>query len=85
MLQENGESFVTFTGKQYTDAAKLTVTPKPDSVLRVQMLISKVDDTNRAEFEKLLEQKLTSFERKGFVLVEWGGTRLSLDPLSRLG
>ena len=49
------------------------------------MLISKVDDTNRAEFEKLPEQKLTSFERKGFVLVEWGGTRLSLDPLSRLG
>lgn len=85
VLQENGESFVTFTGQQYTDAAKLTVTPKPDSVLRVQMLISKVDDKNRAEFEKLPEQKLTSFERKGFVLVEWGGTRLSLDPLSRLG
>lgn len=86
VLQENGESFVTFTGKQYTDAAKLTVTPKPDSVLRVQMLISKVDDTNRAEFEKLPEQKLTSFERKGFVLVEWGGTSgLNPQTVSRFG
>lgn len=85
VLQENGESFVTFTGKQYTDAAKLTVTPKPDSVLRVQMLISKVDDTNRAEFEELPEQKLTSFERKGFVLVEWGGTDLKSDTVSRFG
>ena len=75
-LEKNGESFVTFAAKQYTDNAVLTVTPQPDSVLRVQMLISKVDDSNRAAFQKLLEQELPRFEREGFVLVEWGGTDL---------
>ena len=75
-LEKNGESFVTFAAKQYTDNAVLTVTPQPDSVLRVQMLISKVDDSNRAAFQKLPEQELPRFEREGFVLVEWGGTDL---------
>lgn len=75
-LEKNGESFVTFAAEQYTDNAILTVTPQPDSVLRVQMLISKVDDSNRAAFQKLLEQELPRFEREGFVLVEWGGTDL---------
>ena len=55
-LEKNGESFVTFAAEQYTDNAILTVTPQPDSVLRVQMLISKVDDSNRAAFQKLPEQ-----------------------------
>lgn len=75
-LEKNGESFVTFAAEQYTDNAILTVTPQPDSVLRVEMLISKVDDSNRAAFQKLLEQELPRFEREGFVLVEWGGTDL---------
>ena len=75
-LEKNGERFVTFAAEQYTDNAVLTVTPQPDSVLRVQMLISKVDDSNRAAFQKLLEQELPRFEREGFVLVEWGGTDL---------
>lgn len=75
-LEKNGESFVTFAAEQYTDNAVLTVTPQPDSVLRVQMLISKVDDSNRAAFQKLPEQELPCFEREGFVLVEWGGTDL---------
>lgn len=75
-LEKNGESFVTFAAEQYTDNAVLTVTPQPDSVLRVQMLISKVDDSNRVAFQKLPEQELPRFEREGFVLVEWGGTDL---------
>ena len=75
-LEKNGESFVTFAAEQYADNAVLTVTPQPDSVLRVQMLISKVDDSNRAAFQKLPEQELPRFEREGFVLVEWGGTDL---------
>ena len=75
-LEKNGESFVTFAAEQYTVNAVLTVTPQPDSVLRVQMLISKVDDSNRAAFQKLPEQELPRFEREGFVLVEWGGTDL---------
>ena len=75
-LEKNGESFVTFAAEQYTDNAVLTVTPQPDSVLRVQMLISKVDDSNRAAFQKLPEQELPRFAREGCVLVEWGGPAL---------
>lgn len=79
-LQSNQESFISFATQQYTDAAKLTVTPKPDSVLRVQMLLTKVDEHNREKYAKLPKQKLPTFDRKGFVVVEWGGTDLSSDP-----
>lgn len=75
-LEQNGESFVSFAAQQYTDAAKLTVTPQPDSVLRVQMLMTRVDESNRTDFAARPEQQLPSFEREGFVLVEWGGTML---------
>ncbi len=39
-LQANEESFVHFAAEQYTDRARLTVSPQPDSVLRVQMLMT---------------------------------------------
>lgn len=80
-LEENGESFVTFAAEQYTDIAQLTITPQPDSILRVQMLMTKVDESNRAAFEKLPQQSLPSFERTGFTIVEWGGTSLKLDTV----
>jgi hypothetical protein len=48
------------------------ITPKPDSELRVFMvykpLKKKID---------LPEQKLQPFERRGFTVVEWGGSKVS--------
>ena len=45
------------------------IEPKPDSLLRVNMHIKKVDKKTNIK-----EQKLTTFNRTGFVAVEWGGT-----------
>ena len=76
-LQANEESFVHFAAEQYTDRARLTVSPQPDSVLRVQMLMTGVDSSNRRQLSALPKQQLQGFARKGFTLVEWGGTDLT--------
>lgn len=76
-LQANEESFVHFAAEQYTDRARLTVSPQPDSVLRVQMLMIGVDSSNRRQLSALPKQQLQGFARKGFTLVEWGGTDLT--------
>ncbi|MBC7498566.1 hypothetical protein H7170_02880 [Candidatus Gracilibacteria bacterium] len=60
---------ITFAGKDYTDLAKLDINPKPDSLLRVFMIARPL-----TQYRDLPEQKLQKFERKGFSVVEWGGT-----------
>lgn len=62
-------NLITFAGAQYEALAPLTVTPKPDSVLRVHMVFKALDAP-----VDIPGQVLTPFERKGFTVVEWGGT-----------
>ena len=50
---------------------KLIIEPVPDSLLRVTMHVKKVNKK-----VKIKEQELPTFERIGFVAVEWGGTEL---------
>lgn len=70
-MQGNRYNLITFQSKAYTDAAKLDITPKPDSELRVFMvykpLEKKID---------LPQQKLQPFERKGFTVIEWGASQV---------
>lgn len=68
-LQEYPYVQITFAGKDYTDIAKLDISPKPDSLLRVFMVVKPL-----REFIEIQEQKLHKFERKWFSVVEWGGT-----------
>lgn len=68
-MQNNKYNLITFQGKAYTDNAVLDITPQPDSVLRVFMAYKPLD-----EYREIEEQQLTPFERKGFTVVEWGGT-----------
>ena len=42
---------------------------RPDSLLRIFLSIKKID----SHFE-IEEQKIKPFERKGFTVVEWGGS-----------
>ena len=49
---------------------KLIINPKPDSLLRINIHIKKVNK----KFS-IKEQELPRFERKGFVAVEWGGIK----------
>ncbi|MEG1953761.1 MAG: hypothetical protein RR115_05960 [Hydrogenoanaerobacterium sp.] len=69
-LKDAPYNLITFAGEQYEQLAPLTVTPAPDSILRVHMVYKPIDVP-----ANLIEQKLKPFTRKGFTVVEWGGTR----------
>lgn len=60
------------TKEEYNDRAVLDVSPRPDSILRIFMVLKKIDtDINVAP------QTLRPFKRNGFVVVEWGGTEIT--------
>lgn len=70
VLERNGQSVVYFEQTSEREAeCPLTVTPASDSTLRVMIHIKKVHEPIY-----LPEQTLEPFERRGFTLVEWGGT-----------
>lgn len=71
IMQENKYNLITFAGEDYENLAKLNITPKPDSILRVMMLFKSLDKPIEIE-----EQEIKSFERKGFTVIEWGGTEV---------
>ena len=69
ILEKNEKNLIYF---ELTDEKQsyneLIIEPKPDSLLRLTMHIKKVN--KKVEVK---EQKLPTFERTGFVAVEWGG------------
>ena len=70
-MQENKYNLITFQTDTYTDAAKLHITPEPDSVLRVFMAYKELEKPIEIE-----EPAIAPFERKGFTVVEWGGAEV---------
>jgi len=70
-MQENEYNLISFSGEEYSEIAKLTVDPKPDTVIRIHMMWKALDEPMEIE-----PQVLPTYERKGFTLVEWGGTEL---------
>ena len=71
ILEKNEKSFVHFEFTEELQAENaLVISPAPDSLLRINMTVQKVNAN-----PNLPEQELPSFERKGFTAVEWGGVR----------
>jgi hypothetical protein len=70
LMQNNPYNLIHFAQEQYTDTAALTISPEPDSLLRVFMVYKALEE--RIEIE---EQQIEPFERKGFTVVEWGGMK----------
>lgn len=70
-MEPNPYNLIAFQSGAYTDHAVLTVTPEPDSVLRVFMAWKPL-----ASPVVLPEQVLTPADRSGFTVVEWGGTEV---------
>ena len=62
---------ISFQTAAYTEAAKLNIEPAPDTLIRVFMTWKRCEDQIT-----LPEQVLTPPERKGFTVVEWGGTEI---------
>ena len=71
LMQENPYNIISFQTDVYTESAKLTVTPTPDTVIRVFMAYKSAD--NYVEIEA---QELTAPAREGFTVIEWGGTEV---------
>lgn len=67
-MKDNPYNVISFQKETYTDSAALSVSPAPDTTLRVFMAYYP-SETPVA----IPEQKLTPTGRKGFTLVEWGG------------
>ncbi|HUC31494.1 MAG TPA: hypothetical protein VMR99_02270 [Candidatus Paceibacterota bacterium] len=70
-MQDNPYNLIHFAGGDYTNIAKLTIIPKPDSLLRVFMVWEPLQTT-----EQIQPQTFPNFTRNGFTVVEWGGTEL---------
>jgi hypothetical protein len=68
-MQENPYNVISFQTKAYTDASALEIYPAPDSLLRVFMAFYASD----TEVE-IAPQTFEGFERKGFTVIEWGGS-----------
>ncbi len=70
-MQNNPYNLITFQGDAYTDTAPLTITPAPDSMLRVFMAYKPLETYVEVEAPEIVP-----FERNGFTVIEWGGTEL---------
>jgi len=68
LMQDNAYNIISFQGAAYTDHARLTITPQPDTLLRVFMAWYTSDEP-----VVLPPQELTAPARVGFTAVEWGG------------
>ena len=69
IMQENPYNVISFQTKAYTDASALEIYPAPDSLLRVFMAFY-ASDTK----VEVAPQTFDGFERKGFTVIEWGGS-----------
>ena len=71
-LESNKYNYIRFkTREEIDNNMKLNINPKPDTLIRVMMEYKGLDKKI-----KLKEEKLTKVERKGYTVVEWGGTEI---------
>ncbi len=87
ILMKNEYNYVNFVissmneqnenGETYNQNYNLEIEPKPETMFRIFMIYKPCNQ----DF-KVKEQKLPSFQRKGFTVVEWGGIELSNNCLS---
>lgn len=71
-MQENPYNIIAFQTDAYTDAAKLSVSPTPDTLIRVFMAYYASDS-----YAAIEPQEFTAPQRTGFTVIEWGGTEIT--------
>lgn len=71
-MQDNKYNLIYFAEEEYKKMAELKITPEPESTLRIFMVYKALDN-----WVEIAEQELKPFERKGFTVVEWGGTEIN--------
>ena len=71
LMRGNDWNLIAFQSSNYEEAAPLTITPAPDSLLRVFMAWKALEEP-----VEIAPQTLGPFVREGFAAVEWGGTQV---------
>lgn len=71
-MMNNNYNIIHFAGESYTKSAPLTITPKPQTLIRVFMAYRPSNT-----FVKTSEPLIHTPKRTGFTVVEWGGTEMS--------
>ena len=70
-LENNNYNFISFRSlEDINKSMPLNISREPDTLIRVMMDYKPLDD-----YIEVKEQQLTKVERKGFTVVEWGGTK----------
>ena len=72
-LENNPYNLIHFSTKEYEAIAKLNITPKPETIIRVMMVFEPLNYPKEIETQNL---SLLKQQRKGFTVVEWGGRRI---------
>ncbi len=71
LMEGNEYNLIAFQTETYTRNAVLSVSPQPDTIIRVFMAWRAIDEPIN-----IPPQELTAPVREGFTLVEWGGTQV---------
>lgn len=72
-MEQNEYNIISFQKETYTDDAKLTVNPNPNTIIRVFMVFKPSNEYVEISAPKETETP----QRNGFTLVEWGGSILN--------
>ena len=70
-MEGNAYNLIAFQTDRYTDSARLTIHPAPDTLLRVFMAWKPLDKA-----VDIAPQTLSAPARTGFTVVEWGGAEV---------
>ena len=70
-MEQNAYNLISFQSDAYTEAVALTITPQPDTLLRIFMAWKPLTDA-----VDLPPQTLTAPARADFTAVEWGGSKV---------
>ena len=71
VLIKNKLSLCAFQKEKFFDNYKLNINPAPDTLIRIFLCIKKIEAPINVK-----EQELKSMNRKGFTVIEWGGTNI---------
>jgi len=71
LMEENPYNVISFQSEVYTKSAELKINPSPDTVIRVFMAWKP-----ETEMVPIEPQQLSTVERVGFTVIEWGGAQV---------
>ena len=74
-MDDNTFNFIHFASKQYEEQAELIITPTPQSTIRIMMLTQPLN--SKIDFP-LQDLSLLKKIRRGFTVVEWGGSVINV-------